>query len=94
MAFRFSWDPRKASLNERKHGVTFLEATTAFADPLSITISDPDHSIFEERSVLLGLSDMGRLLVVAHAEHGETIRLISARRATLSERRVYEEGTG
>ena len=92
MALRFSWDPRKASLNERKHGVTFLEATTAFADALSITIPDPDHSIFEERYLLLGLSDLGRLLVVAHAEHGEIIHLISARRATPSERRAYEEG--
>ena len=91
MALRFSWDPKKAAANLRKHGVSFEEATTAFGDPVSITVPDPDHSITEERFLLLGLSHLGRLLVVAHSERGVTIRLISARLATRRERRLYEE---
>jgi len=66
---------------------------TAFADPLSITIPDPDHSAREERWVLVGRSERGRLLVVSHAEHGDLIRLISACLATRPERKTYEEET-
>lgn len=91
MALRFLWDPRKAASNVRKHGVGFGEATTVFDDPLSVTIGDPDHSAEEQRFLLLGLSNRGRLLVVAHSERGKSIRLISARRATRRERRTYEE---
>jgi len=91
MALRFEWDKRKASLNLRAHGVSFREATTVFADPLSITISDPDHSMAEMRLVDLGLSHRGRLLVVSYTERGNRIRLISARLATGNERRQYEE---
>jgi uncharacterized protein len=92
MALRFSWDPRKAASNRRKHGVSFEEAASAFADPLSVTVPDPDHSVAEARFLLLGRSDRQRLLVVAHAERGDEIRLISARLATCRERRQYEEG--
>jgi uncharacterized protein len=88
----FEWDARKAAANRRKHGVTFDEASTAFADPLSLTIPDPDHSIEEDRFVLLGLSCRGRLLVVVHTERDDNIRIISARRATRSERIQHEEG--
>ena len=91
MALRFLWDPRKATANARKHGVGFGEATTAFNDPLSVTIDDPDHSADEQRFLLLGLSNRGRVLVVAHAERGGSIRIISARRASRRERQTYEE---
>ena len=92
MALGFSWDPRKAASNERKHGVSFEEAVTAFGDPLSLTVSDPEHSESENRFVLLGLSANSRLLVVAHVERGDDIRLISARLASRRERIDYEEG--
>lgn len=91
MALRFRWDPRKAVGNVRKHGVTFEEATTVFGDRLSVTIADPDHSVDEQRFLLLGLSSRGRLLVVAHSERGDAIRIISARRVTRRERRTYAE---
>ncbi len=91
MALRFSWDARKAAENARKHRVTFTEATTAFDDPLSVTIPDPDHSVGEQRFLLLGMSSRGRLLVVAHAERDATIRIINARRADRQERQMYEE---
>ena len=91
MALRFDWDARKATANERKHGVGFPEATTVFDDPLSVTIPDPAHSEGEQRFLLLGTSRQERLLVVAHSESGDSIRIISARRATRHERRAYEE---
>ena len=93
MALQFVWDPAKAADNLRKHGVSFPEATTAFADPNSMTISDPDHSATEERLVLLGVSTRTRLLIVAHTERGNVIRLISARKATRKERAIYEEAS-
>ncbi len=92
MAITFDWDPGKARRNLQKHGIDFKEASTVFADTLSITIPDPDHSDDEERWVTMGLSNRHRLLVVVHKEEAETIRLISARRADRLERRKYEEG--
>jgi len=92
MDLRFEWDPAKDEANARKHGVSFHDASTAFSDPLSITISDPDHSEREDRFLLLGQDHSGRLLVVTHAERGDAIRIISARTASRSERRDYEEG--
>ena len=89
---RFEWDPDKARRNHRKHGVTFDEASTAFADPLSLTIDDPDHSIGEERLLLLGQTAAGKLIVVAHLADDTTVRIISARLAERHERRTYEEG--
>ncbi|MDO8665080.1 MAG: BrnT family toxin [Gemmatimonadales bacterium] len=91
MELQFSWDPKKAADNVRKHGISFAEALTAFADPLSVTVLDPDHSAREERSLLVGLSERRRLLVVAHAEKGTQIRIINARPATRAERETYEE---
>jgi uncharacterized DUF497 family protein len=88
---KFEWDPRKARLNFVKHRVSFEEATTAFRDPLSGTALDPDHSSKEDRFVTLGLSANARLLLVTHTERGESIRIISARRATKQERELYEE---
>lgn len=87
----FEWDPAKAHVNAQRHGVRFEEAATAFRDPLSITIDDPDHSIGENRYILLGLTLSGKLVVVVHVERGETIRIVSARLATRRERKSYEE---
>ena len=89
---RFDWDPRKAAANQRKHSVSFEEASTVFADDYSLTGTDPDHSAAEERFITFGMSQSGRLLVVSHTEQGDTIRIFSARRATRSERKLYEEG--
>jgi uncharacterized DUF497 family protein len=91
MSLQFTWGPKKAAANLRKHGVGFPEAATAFADPHSITIADPDHSVGEERFVLIGQSDRRRLVVVAHVERGDLIRIISARPASRRERNTYEE---
>jgi hypothetical protein len=89
---KFEWDPAKAAENLAQHGVSFEEAATVFRDALSQTGQDPDHSIGEERFVTFGLSTSSRLLVVAHIESGDTIRIISARLATAGERNIYEEG--
>jgi uncharacterized DUF497 family protein len=87
----FVWDKKKAAANLRKHGVSFEEAATAFGDPLSLTIPNPDHSIDEDRFVLMGESSKGRLLAVAHTEQSDTIRIINARPVTPGERKAYEE---
>lgn len=87
----FEWDPRKAATNRRKHGVSFHEAATVFGDPLALTYNDPDHSISEQRFITLGASNVGRLLIIAHADRGENIRIISARKATPRERNQYEQ---
>ena len=89
---QFEWDPRKAEENLVRHGVSFHEAATVFDDPLAITYPDPDHSGDESRWLTFGISAVGHLLVVAHTEAGDTIRIISARRATRNEREIYEEG--
>lgn len=89
---QFEWDTAKAAENLAKHGVSFEEAATVFRDTLSATGADPDHSVSEERFITFGVSTSGRLLVVAHTERGDTIRIISARPATRGERKIYEEG--
>jgi uncharacterized DUF497 family protein len=91
LGYTFEWDPTKAKLNAREHGVTFDEASTVFGDPLALLMPDPDHSRGEERFLVLGTSSRNRLLVVAFAERPPCTRLISARRATPRERRRYEE---
>ena len=75
----FEWDPRKNEANIRKHGVAFSEAATVFGDVLSITVPDPDHSQEEDRYIITGMSGQNRLMMVAHLERGERIRIISAR---------------
>jgi uncharacterized DUF497 family protein len=92
MPLRFEWDDRKARANVAKHGVSFSEAGSVLADPLSVTIADPLHSEREDRLVTIGESLRGRLLVVVHTERGDRIRIITARRATRRERKQYEEG--
>jgi uncharacterized DUF497 family protein len=89
---QFSWDPRKAATNTRKHGVSFEEASSALSDRFSLTGADPDHSSEESRWITFGESIRGRLLAVSHTEQGDMIRIISARLATRTERKLYEEG--
>ena len=88
---RIEWDPRKAAANRRKHGVSFEEAATVFADEAALLIADPEHSDQEDRFVLLGLSATLRVLVVVHCyrETEDVIRIISARKATRRERGHY-----
>ncbi|PZD74024.1 hypothetical protein C1752_01566 [Acaryochloris thomasi RCC1774] len=88
---QFEWDPQKAIINFQKHGVSFREASTVFQDTLSMTYPDQDHSTGESRYVMIGLSRYGQLLVIAHTERANRIRIISARRATRNEQRFYEE---
>jgi len=87
----FEWDLDKAALNRRKHRVSFHDAATVFGDPLAITYQDPDHSIFEQRFITVGMSSYGRVLIVAHMDRDENIRIISARKTTPGERKHYEE---
>jgi hypothetical protein len=86
----FEWDPNKARLNLRKHGVSFDEAATVFYDPLSATFDDPDYSENEERLITVDASSRGRLLVVGHTERGNAARIINARPATAHERKKHE----
>jgi len=87
----FEWDPGKARENRRKHRVSFAEAASVFGDPLAITYPDPDHSIAEQRFITIGLSSAGRVLIVAHADRNENVRIISASKTTQRERKHYEE---
>jgi len=87
----FEWDEEKARTNLRKHKVSFEEAETVFDDPLSITISDPDHSKSERRFLDIGESENGRIIVVSYTQRGSTTRLISGRAATRTERQKYAE---
>jgi uncharacterized protein len=91
MVIRFEWDARKAALNLRKHGVSFEDAETVFADDLAKLIDDPDHSDEEDRFVLLGLSSSLRMLVVVHCYRadGGVVRIISARNANRYEQKQY-----
>ena len=90
-AMNFEWDAAKAERNRRKHGVSFPEAATVFGDPLALTYLDPDHSTTEQRFITVGLARSGRVLVVAHTDRGEKLRIISARQTTRHERQYYEE---
>ena len=87
----FSWDPKKAAANLKKHGIDFREAVTVLDDTLASTYPDDDHSDLEQRFLTIGVSHRDRVLVVAHTEEDELIRIISARRATRHERLFYEE---
>lgn len=89
---RFDWDKNKAVSNFAKHNVSFEEATTVFGDPLSDTFDDPDHSAEEQRFLIIGHSEQGRLLFASHTDDGETVRIISAREPTRTEREKYERG--
>ena len=87
----FEWDPQKAAKNIRNHKVPFTEAATVFSDPLGVTVPDPDHSAWENRYIIVGMSSRLRLLIVAFVERDNRIRIISARELTRAERKAYEE---
>ena len=88
---QFEWDPEKDWQNQRSHGVSFDEASTVFGDRLATTIDDPDHSIDEHRLLTTGNSNRQRIIIVAHTDRDERIRIISAREVTAAERRDYAE---
>jgi uncharacterized DUF497 family protein len=87
----FEWDEAKARTNQRKHGVSFLEATEVFSDEHSSCVHDPDHSHDEERYLLFGVSLKGNYLVISFTEKSEAVRIISARQMTRQERNAYEQ---
>jgi uncharacterized DUF497 family protein len=88
----FEWDPSKASLNLKKHGVAFDEAKTVFFDEFAVQFFDEPHSTTEDRFLMLGLSSLSRILIVCHCEPGDAgvIRIISARKATKTEKSFYQ----
>ncbi|MEW6684675.1 MAG: BrnT family toxin [Candidatus Edwardsbacteria bacterium] len=88
----FEWDPDKSEANLKKDGISFREASTVFGDPLALTFNDPDHSIGEHRFLTFGHSGMNQLRAVVHTERHRKTRIISARRATKQERKIYEDG--
>ena len=88
---KFQWDPRKATKNVARHGITFSEASTVFGDPLASTILDPDHSVGEARLLTIGRSTTGRLIVVSHTDREDEVRIISARPGTRGEKKRYEQ---
>jgi len=90
MSTEFEWDPIKARANQQRHSVSFVEAATVFFDPVSVTVTDPLHSMDEQRFVITGLSYQRQILVVVHVDRSDRIRIISARMATRSEREKYE----
>ena len=89
---QFEWDSTKAIANLSKHEVSFDEAKTVFDDSLYVDFYDPDHSGVEHRYIIIGQSQQGRLLMVSYTERNDTIRIISSREATQTEREAYEEG--
>jgi hypothetical protein len=90
MNLGFEWDEAKARDNQRKHRVRFEDAKTVFNDPLLLTFPDEEHSNDEHRAISIGLSAHHILLLVVHTERKKNIRIISARKATASERKIYE----
>ena len=91
MSHSFEWDPEKAKKNIRKHEVDFEEASSVFDDPMFITVLDEEHSDDEERYITIGLSNKNRLLLIAHTERNDVIRIISVRKVTKNEEKFYEE---
>ena len=88
----FEWDTPKAEANIQKHGVSFDEAASVFLDQLAVSGQDPDHSVGESRYITFGISSLGQMLSVSHTYRPGGIRIISARRVTRNERKLYEEG--
>ncbi len=91
MSLKFEWEQRKAESNVSKHGVSFEEALTVFKDPLARIFDDEDHSVHEQREIIIGHSASGRLLLCCFAVRGDTIRIFSARKVTKGEPKDYEE---
>jgi uncharacterized protein len=94
MSLQFEWDSTKAEANKVKHGVSFEEAITVFADPLARIFEDPQHSETERREIIIGRSAKQNLILVSFVEEDDRVRLISARKATRTERKEYEENIG
>ncbi len=90
MDTEIEWDEDKARTNEQKHGISFEEASTVFADPIAVIFDDPDHSEEELREILVGYSNRSRLLIISFTQRDPAIRIISARRATPRERENHE----
>lgn len=91
MGLLFQWDPDKAITNLAKHGVSFDEAKTVFGDPNELTIFDEEHSDEEDRYISMGMSKLGRIVVVSYTERDDRMRIISARTANKRERSQYEK---
>ncbi len=87
----FEWDEAKAVANLKKHKISFEQAKTVFADPFSVTVDDPKHSIAERRFVDIGTAADGKILIVSYTQRGAKIRIISCRKSTKAEREIYEE---
>ena len=90
----YEWDAKKAKGNRRKHRISFEDAASVFLDPLALTFPDPDHSIGEEREIIIGRSSSQQVVFVSHCRRGDRVRIISARKTTRGERKQYEEGIG
>ena len=92
----FTWDEHKNQINMEKHGISFSEAATVFYDPAAIVFDDPEHSIGEDRFLIIGFSQKDRLCIVSHCYRGDDdiIRIISARKATSRERKTYHDWNG
>ena len=88
----FEWNHKKAEINQQKYEISFQQAATVFGDPLAITFYDPDHSTDESRLLTFGNTIMGKSIVVSHTERAGVMRIISARRMTRQERKIYETG--
>jgi uncharacterized protein len=91
MSYTFEWDENKDKSNQRKHGISFEEATSVFLDEYSVTFGDEAHSDDEDRYLDIGRSDRGRVIVVSYTEHPPNIRIISCRKATKQEMKAYEQ---
>lgn len=91
MKLKFEWDKKKDKLNQQKHGVSFEEAKTVFDDELFISVVDDEHSEVEERHITIGISFLARLLMVAHTDRANRVRIISARKATKNEETFYTQ---
>lgn len=90
MVLAFEWDASKSAENLKKHGVSFEEAKTIFNDPLLLTFPDPEHSDHEHRSISIGISSHSRILLVVHTDRKGKVRIISSRKATVKEKKLYE----
>ena len=88
---KFEWDPTKDRANRESHSISFEEAATVFGDRFALSWEDEEHSVGEYRTLTLGYTEQQRLVIVAHTEHEDRIRIISARQATAVERRLYED---
>ncbi len=88
---KFEWDENKNQINQRKHGISFDEAKTVFYDEYAILFDDPEHSVDEDRFLIIGMTQKERVCIVSHCYRGQesTIRIISARKATKSEKQIY-----